>query len=131
MVKLEPKPGELESPECAAFFLSLRTIYAEQDRQGQAMARDFYAMDYVSIRRWSEKYAELREQEKRIRASIFGFRRRYASPDPRRNAAPVLAAAIEASSSENVPAAGAGAPEPPTSAASKPGRRSLRVVRSS
>lgn len=131
MIRLYPKPGELENAECAAYFLTLRGIYEAQDRHGTIIARSYPSMDYLAIRAWSDRYAELRDAEKRCRAQIFGYRRRYAKPNDRRNARPALDDAIAVCSSGNAPGAGAGAPAPPTSAASKPERLSLRVVKGS
>lgn len=127
MTPIEPKPGELEDPECAAFFVTHRAIKQAQIELGRQMAADFPAMDYCAVRRWSERYATLRAEEKRIRAAIFGFRRRYAT-DRLRNAQPALTAAMEACASESGLAAGSGAPTPPipTESDSEPPR--LRAV---
>jgi hypothetical protein len=122
-----PKPGELENPECAAFWLTHRAIKAAQIEQGRQMVQDFPSMDYLAVRAWSDRYEKLRDEEKRIRAAIFGFRRRYA-PDRARNAHRALSDACEAYASASSPEAGSGAPTPPIPASAEPARPPVRAV---
>ena len=122
MLKLEPTEADLGDPECAALFLTLRSIKSEQQKHGAGLAVAFPTLDYLSCKKWAARYAELREQEKRIRMRIFGHRRRYAT-DRRRNATPALDAAIEALSCASAPAGGSGAPTPQTSDGNPPALR--------
>jgi len=127
MNRLEPTEAELGDPECAAFFVTLRAIYQAQERHAATMAAAFPTMDYLAIRAWSDRYVELRETEKRCRAAIFGYRRRWETARPR-NATGALLAATEASCSVSAPAAGSGVPTPPTNGEKPPALRLCPVA---
>lgn len=126
MSPIEPHPGELEDNECAAYWVSHEAIKRSQIEQARQMALDFAGMDYCAVRAWEGRYAKLRDREKELRRAIFGWRRRTSGR--RRNAGSALIAATVDCACAKPPAAGSGAPTPPTPAEPKPALRRLRAV---